>query len=118
MPTLTAVPQTEIDDEESWTQRTEDALDLDNYTEIAVSVGVSNLSFTSGTTLEVQLMHAARNRASDYVALGNTIDWTAGADPTHIAYHTEFSRYLRATARVAGGGSASYALEVLVVPKS
>lgn len=112
MPTLMVLPTTTVIDK--FRQSTDQVTDADGYKELALYCNVSNLT-NGGSTLTVELVHAARNENEDYFALWSETFTTA---ETTVAYIDNFARYLRTKVSWATGNSTTTAdVELLVVPK-
>ncbi len=110
MPTMDLLPSTTIGDS-GYNQDPTKTLDLDGYSEVALFIKAENLS---GSTLQIEVFHSARNAASDRVSLA-TVNLTASG--VTVSYQTAFGRYLATKSSFASGTGNSVDLEILAVPK-
>jgi len=94
-----------------------EAIDLGDYTQLALQLGVNNLNLGTNTTMgTVKLFHSARLRAADFKEIsGQSYDFAV--DETEIHYVVDFARFVLITFEWdhEDGGSADF--EALVVPK-
>ena len=113
MPTLEVLSATTVEDK--FRQTPAQSTDVDGYKEFAAFLNVTKLA-AGGSTLTVELMHAARNTNEDYVKL---MEWTdIVTSSTSVAYVDDFLRFLRTKAYWQTGNTTTTAdVEVLVVPK-
>ena len=120
MSTLPFVPFVSVKGVASWRQELRFALDLAGYSQVAISLSVSDLTLnTPATKLTVRVRHATRDRAYEFVPLaGATADWpTVGGEVTQIVVSSEFARYLLLEA-FTDDGTADFDLEAAAVPKT
>ncbi len=101
-------------------QSMDETSDLDGFREVALYVNVQNLA--AGTsTLDVKVLHAARNRSSDYLSLAGWTGITTGYSSwsyVTATSNTGFLRYLQVEASWRSANSTTTAdVEVLAVPK-
>jgi hypothetical protein len=92
-----------------------ESTDADGYKEVAAFLNVTKLA-NGGSTLTVELTHAARNTNDDYVSL---LEWNnITTATTSVAYIDDFLRFLRVKAYWTTANTTTTAdVELLVVPK-
>jgi hypothetical protein len=119
MPTYEVLPETRLDGVRL-ERPTSEATDLGGHKELALYLHVEDVT-NGGTTLDVTVRHAARNRAADYFDL---VEWTDITSATSSwAYvtatsSTGFLRYLSVEAKWRNSMATKSAdIEVLAVPK-
>lgn len=101
-------------------QGMDEATDADGYREIGLQLNVENVA-NGGSTLVVEVFHAARNRASDYFSLKKW-DGITSATTAYVYIPANssagFLRYLRVeTAWQTGNSTTTADVEVLSVLK-
>lgn len=116
MTTRTLLPSTSINPKTGFTQKPQDALDLDGFKDAAIYARVDNWG-SGGSTLEVTITHGARTGANDQLEL-LAIDLPTGAGST-FSYQSQFLRYLNVGVNWSNPANSSNAasLEILVDAK-
>jgi hypothetical protein len=96
-------------------QTPEEALDLDGYNDFALYLKVDNFN-AGGSSLVVEVVHAARNVNDDYLNLWTSSDIIVATST--ILYFSDFARFLRTKIFWKTAGATTKAdVELLVLPK-
>ncbi len=114
MPTLEALSATTVTDK--FRQTPEQATDVDGYEKLAMFLKIANVT-NGGSTLALEIAHAARNTNDDYLTLYSDNNITSATSTA--LYEDNFLRFLRVKAYWKTANSTTTAdVELLVVPKS
>jgi len=113
MPTMEVLSAKTVTDK--FRQTPEQAADVEGYEKLAMFLNVSNVN-NGGSTLAVEIAHAARNTNDDYLSLYTDNNITSATSTA--LYEDDFLRFLRVKAYWKTANSTTTAdVELLVVPK-